>query len=285
MGIYISGVKGLPEQVQENKNKIKEVEEQIEGIDFEAVRQLQGQVAENTQDINNLEASIGVQNQAINGLKDRADALESKTQLMSYNDDLSKTDFRNSIEVADDVITRGLHVSGDGTIANANGSGLHFQEGPNDDTLTIANKDGAVSHYLQLHADGTLTLDDQPVGATALYEHNVRITRAASTARWEINIKLITTFAEAFANATAFNNWFLENYASGVRVMATGKYAEQVSGNYSYGTIINIQNSNNTINADVLQVDFTNSIVNLGTKTTSMTSSQVTLYDNVRQIA
>lgn len=107
MGIYISGVKGLPEQVQENKNKIKEVEEQIEGIDFEAVRQLQGQVAENTQDINNLEASIGVQNQAINGLDQRlttaegtitnqgdaittlennVGALQTKTQSMSYDD-------------------------------------------------------------------------------------------------------------------------------------------------------------------------------------------------------
>lgn len=177
MGIYISGVKGLPEQVQENKNKIKEVEEQIEGIDFEAVRQLQGQVAENTQDINNLEASIGVQNQAINGLKDRADALESKTQLMTYNSDLSMTDFRNSIEVADDVYARNVRVEGDGSIVNTSQSGMHFKEGANDDTLTIANNDGATPHYLHLNADGTLDIDGQPVGGGAdIYVHIIPLT-------------------------------------------------------------------------------------------------------------
>ena len=50
---------------------------------------------------------------AINGLKDRADALESKTQLMTYNSDLSMTDFRNSIEVADDVYATNVRVVGD----------------------------------------------------------------------------------------------------------------------------------------------------------------------------
>ena len=173
MGIYISGVKGLPEQVQENKNKIKEVEEQIEGIDFDAIRELQDQVAENTQDINNLEASIGVQNQAINGLKDRADALERTTQLMSYNDDLSMTDFRNSIEVADDVYARNVRVEGDGSIVNTTQSGMHFKEGANDDTLTIANNDGATPHYLHFNADGTLDIDGQPVGAKQLYLHRL----------------------------------------------------------------------------------------------------------------
>ena len=175
MGIYISGVKGLPEQVQANKEDIKTIKEEIEGIDFEEIRQLENQVAENTQDINNLEASIGVQNQAINGLKDRADALESKTQLMSYNDDLSKTDFRNSIEVADGVYATSLNVVGDGTIVNANGSGLHFQEGANDDTLTIANNDGAVQHFLHFNADGTLDIDGQPVGGGNKYRHNIVI--------------------------------------------------------------------------------------------------------------
>jgi len=175
MGIYISGVKGLPEQVQENKNKIKEVEEQIEGIDFEAVRQLQGQVAENTQDINNIEASIGVQNQTINALGDRTTALERKTQLMSYNDDLSMTDFRNSIEVADDVYASSVRVQGDGSIVNTTQSGMHFKEGANDDVLTIANNDGATPHYLHFNGDGTIDIDGQPVGGGKKYVHNIRL--------------------------------------------------------------------------------------------------------------
>lgn len=175
MGIYISGVKGLPEQVQANKEDIKTIKEEIEGIDFEEIRQLEEQVGENTQDINNLEASIGVQNQAINGLKDRADALERTTQLMSYNDDLSMTDFRNSIEVADDVYARNVRVEGDGSIVNTTQSGFHFKEGANDDTLTIANNDGATPHYLHFNADGTLDIDGQAVGAKPLYQHRLVI--------------------------------------------------------------------------------------------------------------
>ena len=174
MGIYISAVKGLPEQVQENKEDIKTIKEEIEGIDFEEIRQLEAQVGENTQDINNLEASIGVQNQAINGLNDRADALESKTQLMSYNSDLSMTDFRNSIEVADDVYARNVRVEGDGSIVNTTQSGFHFKEGANDDTLTIANNDGTTPHYLHFNADGTLDIDGNPVGASK-HIHNVML--------------------------------------------------------------------------------------------------------------
>lgn len=172
MGIYISGVKGLPEQVQENKNKIKEVEEQIEGIDFEAVRELQGQVAENTQDINNLEASIGVQNQAINGLKDRADALESKTQKITYDEDTGKTTIDSYTIINGDVDCDNVAVAGNGTFQNANGSGLHFQEGPNDDEVALTNREGQTPHYLTITADGNLTFDDQPVGNT-YYQHHI----------------------------------------------------------------------------------------------------------------
>ena len=194
MGIYISGVKGLPEQVQANKEDIKTIKEEIEGIDFEQIRQLEAQVGENTQDINNLEASIGVQNQAINGLKDRADALESKTQLMTYNSDLSMTDFRNSIEVADDVYARNVRVEGDGSIVNTSQSGMHFKEGANDDTLTIANNDGATPHYLHFNADGTLDIDGNAVGGKPLYEHNLKLTILANP----IVLQLITDSATAF---------------------------------------------------------------------------------------
>lgn len=219
MGIYISGVKGLPEQVQENKNKIKEVEEQIEGIDFDAVRQLQDQVAENTQDINNLEASIGVQNQAINTLNNDVDALESKTQLMSYNDDLSKTDFRNSIDVADAVYSTSLNVVGDGTMVNANGSGLHFQEGANDDTLTIANNDGAVQHFLHFNADGTLDIDGTPVGGGATYyQHNISITYNAGGQFLNITLNYIDTHVEAATGSAVYNYLRLNGFADNTNV-------------------------------------------------------------------
>ena len=80
MGIYISGVKGLPEQVQENKENIKDIQEEISGIDWDAIHNLENQVAENTQDINNMEGTIGTQNIAITQLGGRVDDLEDKTQ-------------------------------------------------------------------------------------------------------------------------------------------------------------------------------------------------------------
>ena len=168
MGIYISGVKGLPEQVQENKNKIKEVEEQIEGIDFEAVRELQGQVAENTQDINNLEASIGVQNQAINGLDGRlttaegtigdqgdaitdlgndVGALQTKTQSISYDEYFGFTKLE------------------DGFVAEAGGNTLLF--------------------------NGSLKLNGQDVGNT-YYWHHIKFNESGYI------IDILTTTSTAF---------------------------------------------------------------------------------------
>ena len=282
MGIYISGVKGLPEQVQENKNKIKEVEEQIEGIDFEAVRELQGQVAENTQDINNLEASIGVQNQTINALGDRTTALERKTQLMSYNDDLSMTDFRNSIEVADDVYASSVRVQGDGSIVNTTQSGMHFKEGANDDVLTIANNDGATPHYLHFNGDGTLDIDGQPVGGATLYEHNIQVTRNTGNIRWEFDIRLITTFPEAFASATAFDTWLYAKYGSEKHLTATGYY---IGSTPNVTTLYNIYYSVSTLAATGLEVNFTNSIVSVVYKTLNLTSTNITLIDVVKQIS
>ena len=175
MGIYISGVKGLPEQVQQNKEDIKTIQDEIEGIDFETIRALETQVGENTQDINNLEAAIGVQNQAINGLKDDVDALETKTQKITYNEDTGKTNIDSYTIINGDLDTDNVAVAGNGTFQNANGSGLHFQEGANDDILTIANNDGATRHSLQSDGSGNLTLDGNPVGGTTLYQHNIRI--------------------------------------------------------------------------------------------------------------
>lgn len=191
MGIYISGVKGLPEQVQENKNKIKEVEEQIEGIDFDAIRELEGQVAENTQDINNIEASIGVQNQAINGLKDRADALDSKTQKITYDEDTVKTTIDSYTIINGNVDCDNVHIAGNGTFQNAKGSGLHFQEGPNDDEVCLVNKESGTSHYLTITADGQLLFDDQPVGAKPLYQHNITLTNTSATIKSSIALSII----------------------------------------------------------------------------------------------
>lgn len=229
MGIYISGVKGLPEQVQENKNKIKEVEEQIEGIDFEAVRQLQGQVAENTQDINNLEASIGVQNQAINALGDRTTALESKTQLITYNSDYGMTDFRNSIEVADDVYASSVRVQGDGSIVNTSQSGMHFKEGANDDTLTIANNDGTTPHYLHFNADGTLDIDGNTLGKS-YYRHNISFSYSGDN----YNFTFVSSRATGYDFATLIAYMYAQGFTSNAKNIHNANKANVFNLDYYY---------------------------------------------------
>lgn len=243
MGIYISGVKGLPEQVQKNKEDIKTIQDEIEGIDFDTIRELEEQVGENTQDINNLENAIGVQNQAINSLNDDVDALETKTQLMSYNDDLSQTEFRNSIEVADDVVASGVHVNGDGVMVNSMGSGLHFQEGGNDDEVNLVNNESGTAHILTLHADGSLTLDGQAVGGSnPLYQHNIRIYNLVSGNNLiDVHFKIIDTNSNSYATYNDIKTFLTTNgyTTSNKSLMASGVYID-LSANTDSGNIISI---------------------------------------------
>lgn len=174
MGIYISGVKGLPEQVQENKNKIKEVEEQIEGIDFDSIRQLQGQVAENTQDINNLEASIGVQNQAINSLNDDVDALESKTQKITYNEQSGELSIDANVNVKRINITAAqTPLTADSMVSRDDKNAISLT-GANGELSLIVGRTGT-QHILNFNPDGTIDIDGQPVGSKTYYNHIIKL--------------------------------------------------------------------------------------------------------------
>ena len=212
MGIYISGVKGLPEQVQENKNKIKEVEEQIEGIDFEAVRQLQGQVTENTQDINNLEASIGVQNQAINGLNDDVDALESKTQKITYNEQSGELTIDANVNVKRINITTGqTPLTADSMVSRDDKNAISLT-GANDEISLIVGRTGT-QHVLNFNADGTLDIDGQAVGGKQLYSHYVRI-------KSTITLTIINDSPTAFTRTSLMD--YLYNKINGAWVSASG---------------------------------------------------------------
>lgn len=88
MGIYISGVKGLPEQVQKNKEDIKDIQDEIEGIDFDAIHNLENQVAENTQDIDDLQQGQGVQDTAINAVASKTSALNQSATTLTVDSNL-----------------------------------------------------------------------------------------------------------------------------------------------------------------------------------------------------
>ena len=89
MGIYISGVKGLPEQVQKNKEDIKTIQDDIEGIDWDSIHNLENQVAENTQDIDDLQQGQGVQDTAINAVASKTSALNQSATTLTVDSNLS----------------------------------------------------------------------------------------------------------------------------------------------------------------------------------------------------
>lgn len=221
MAIYISGVKGLPEQVQENKENIKTIQEEIEGIDFEAIRQLEEQVAENTGDINNLEGSVGVQNIAIADHEERLDtlepkvsALESKTSQIAYDSDNDSTNIGASVKVygngeieARQLTALDTHYK-DGEISNGV-SGIYLVQ----DGLTavrIFNNNSGTNHILDFNDDGSLEVDGNPVG-TKYYRHIIGFTDSIAFYSFEV----ISTQATAYTNDTLLaylQSWRTGNY-------------------------------------------------------------------------
>lgn len=198
MAIYISGVKGLPEQVQENKENIKTIQEEIEGIDFDHIRELDDQVAENTGDINNLEGAIGVQNIAIesindtidDNLKPRIETLENKTTAISYdsqNNPLTTID--SSAKVNGNIYAN--------TMQDENQLGaITIPENANE-SVVILNNSGGTLHSLIFDKDGNLLIDGNPAGKT-YYRHVIGFRHNQVFYSFEV----ISTQAEAYTSNT-----------------------------------------------------------------------------------
>ena len=207
MGIYISGVKGLPEQVQKNKEDIKTIQEEIEGIDFEEIRQLENQVAENTQDINNLENGQGVQDQAINGLEgrlttaegtigDQGDAitdlgndigaLQTKTQSLSYEEFLGFTNL-------------------DGGFVSTAG------------TLTL------------LFTGAGLKINGQPVGKS-YYRHYISFTYSGNN----YNFTIVSSQAEAYDFATLLTYMYNQGFTASDKNIHNAKKSSVFNLDYYY---------------------------------------------------
>lgn len=224
MGIYISGVKGLPEQVQQNKEDIKTIQEEIEGIDFEEIRQLETQVGENTQDINNLEAAIGVQNQAINGLKDDVDALESKTQKITYNEQSGELTIDSNVNIKRINITASqTPLRADSMVSQDDKNAISLT-GANDEISLIVGRSGT-QHILNFNADGTLDIDGQPVGGTTLYLHTLYFIRQYSADSYNFIVTIINDDPTPIDKPKLINYLITNGYTSNdTRLPATGTH-------------------------------------------------------------
>lgn len=199
MAIYISGVKGLPEQVQENKENIKTIQEEIEGIDFEHIRELDDQVAENTGDINNLEGAIGVQNIAIesindtidDNLKPRIETLENKTTAISYDSQNNITTIDSSAKVNGNIYANNMQD------VNQRGA-ITLPENANE-SVVILNNSGGTLHALTFDKDGKLLIDGNPVGKQ-YYRHNLLLQQSGGnqkTFKYSVINNIGTTMSES----------------------------------------------------------------------------------------
>lgn len=236
MAIYISGVKGLPEQVQANKEDIQQIKEDIANIDFDAIRELETQVGENTQDINNLEASIGVQNQAINNLKDDVDALESKTQKITYDEQADELTIDTDTTIKRLVIsTPNTPLRADSMVSRDDNNAISLTGA--DDEISLIVGRNATQHILKFNADGSLDIDGQAVGKT-YYRHIIGF----AYNNFYYNFEVIST------KSTAYTQVELRNY---LKQWNDGTFLSQlfqligVDANYNPKTALLSVNENN----------------------------------------
>ena len=264
MGIYISGVKGLPEQVQENKENIKDIQEEIEGIDFDAIHNLENQVAENTQDINNMEGTIGTQNIAITNLGGRVDDLEDKTQDISRQGSMLYIDTGSVVLNAD----LGFEDSGVNIKLNNENNGINKIVSAQDSNNFI---DFDSSNNVHIMSDGgeyefrddTIYVNSSPIGGSTLYEHNIH---AIKTAGGRIFMTIINDSPTPYTSMNAIRSWLVSKGFTGNNY----KIANGVDGNNNEFVGIGTSGSNSF------------SLIGVsGTTTTINQGDSYTLYDNV----
>ena len=235
MAIYISGVKGLPEQVQENKENIKNIQEQIEGIDFDAIRELEEQVEENTGDINSLEGTIGTQNIAITQLGNRADTvelkvanLENKTQEIIY-------DAVNDETVMQDVKAHTLTITADNygitsnEVVGKGGKGAVVLATDSNPTTSLVNNTSGTNHSFNLNNDGSVDVDGNPI-VPHLYEHNIVLGDSVpfSSSAEAVAFKILTTTATAFNDISEVANLLYTRGFNGLGsyFVASGRFSD-----------------------------------------------------------
>ena len=230
MGIYRNeNVNSLPEQVQENKEAIKQINEILENIDPE-------QVATILSDIQALKAEQVVQNTAIganqtaignntNLINNEKTAREGLIDLDASGNTRVKSVTGKTAGVASD--TASFVDSADSGIAVSN-TGITLTTDKEDDAHQVrfdnsGNFQVSNGHVLEFDNTGAITIDGQPIGGGGggqLYMHNITIT--STTNVWSINIMFISSFSTSFGN----NFQGLAEYIrdNGLTLMACGYY-------------------------------------------------------------
>ena len=207
MGFLLTSYNSLPEQVEANKEKCKDLQTQINNIDTHEIEEVKAQVQTNTQNISNLTQGLGVTNTAVNavtqdvnGLKPRVTNLETKTSNMSKSG--VDTAFTESINVAKSI-NAGTNINADGLITAGNdiisegvikGEVLVAENDLGEGRFAIDN-DGDMSLYNPANAGKLITTGniEEYAPQTRLYRHVIQFIRG-SYFKFEIITKSETPF-------------------------------------------------------------------------------------------
>lgn len=226
MGFLLTSYNSLPEQVEANKEKCKDLQNQIDNIDTHEIEEVKDQVQTNTQNIANVTQGLGVTNTALNAvtqdvndLKPRVTNLETKTSNMSKSG--VDTAFTESINVAKSI-NAGTNINADGLITAGNdiisvggvikGEVLVADNDQGEGRFAI-DDDGDMSLYNPANAGKLITTGniEQYAPQTKLYEHNINMHLESSTYNYgHLNIKIINKVNTAFTLAS-LKQWLNDN--------------------------------------------------------------------------
>ncbi|MEE1221469.1 MAG: hypothetical protein U0K59_06530, partial [Bacteroidales bacterium] len=195
MGILITTYKSLPEQVEANKEKCADLQEQINNIDTHEIEEIKQQVEDNTHDITSLTNGLSVTNglvanhtQRLNGLDTQVGSLETEvakkvdkvTQYTNSKIEFTTAgngfDIRRSEGDSDSLTETYVH-----HVTNALHVGYEYSE---DGTMihsarAILDEDG-INFYksgLDFKVNGNAIVTEANIGTyapqTHLYQHNL----------------------------------------------------------------------------------------------------------------
>lgn len=238
----------LPEQVEENKDNIKRINEILENIDPEQVATILSdiqalkaeQVVQNTAIGSNTQ-NIGNNTTAINNEKTAREGvvgvnvagntyLKTATpnkQILIDNNGLISITSSTFVEALASNFVR-IATDNASVKADENNGVIIEVDDDNPKTMTLKpNGDFEVSngHILKFDTSGSITIDGQPIGGgggTQLYQHNITIYCSALIIR--ICTNLISSQSEAFTFATLRDYLTNKGYiANNQLLMASGR--------------------------------------------------------------
>lgn len=237
MGIYRNeNVKSLPEQVQENKKNIKQINEILENIDPD-------QVATILSDISALKAEQVVQNTAIGAnqtaignnttaINNEKTAREALIDLDASGNTQVKSATGKTAGVASD--TASFVDSADSGIAVAN-TGITLTTDKEDDAHQVkfdnsGNFQVSNGHVLEFDNTGAITIDGRPIGGgggVQLYQHNIKIYfKDTSNGHISITTTFISQSATPLASLIDLYNYLYNNNFTNIQqiLSASGFY-------------------------------------------------------------